>query len=162
MYKKRRSACLHAKRHPARTACLHLIPPTSFNRAPAPFNDRPALHYVYIVANVRRNFQVGSTDDLADFVARHNVTRFSKVTERPMGRRLVYVEFLRSEAEAAARKEQLERMGHTGKTRLIEKENPRWEDLADWEIPTLSEELRFKASHCDSAPSPRKPQRRRA
>jgi putative endonuclease len=144
MHKKSKAAYRHAgqhrRPHPVRSARPSLIPPTSFR-------DPHGLYYVYILANGRKVFHVGVTDDLADYVARHKVPRFSEVTAPPARCRLVYIEPFTSKSAAAAREEQLNRWSHARKAALIEKENRQWEDFSDWEIPTPFDELRSIVLH---------------
>src|SRR5438874_211721 len=89
------------------------------------------LYYVYSLASFRRVLYVGVTGNLETRLAYHrsgeNMTAF---TVRYWVTRLVYVEEFTDIVQAIAREKQLKGWRRSKKLRLIQGDNPDWEDLA--------------------------------
>lgn len=92
------------------------------------------LFFVYILAKRSRVIEIGITDDLAAPLTHHKAATFNEFIPKKPGYELVYVEPFHSSSDAAARETYLERLGRSRVLKLIQSENPRWEDLAEWEI----------------------------
>ncbi len=96
--------------------------------------DPAPLYYVYILANNSRALRTYSTDDLATQIHDHDDARFSSFIAKKEDFRLVYFEPFNSSSDAIARETELKSTGRATVCKLIQMENPRWEDLAEWEI----------------------------
>ncbi len=91
----------------------------------------PVRHYfVYILASHSRTLYVGVTNNLARRVYEHR-HGWSKFTVRYRIHRLVYFETRPHPMQAIVREKQIKRLSRVDKMRLIEKENPAWEDYAE-------------------------------
>ena len=88
-------------------------------------------YYVYIMASRSRVLYTGVTNDLARRVYEHKRSLISGFTSRYHITRLVYFEQFDNVRDAIAREKQLKGWVRSRKTRLIERKNPAWEDLAD-------------------------------
>ena len=86
--------------------------------------------YVYILASrYKGTFYVGVTSDLVSRVYQHKEQETEGFTARHNVHRLVWFEE-HSTAEAAIRREKrLKRWNRDWKIRMIEEENPKWDDL---------------------------------
>ena len=87
-------------------------------------------YYVYIMASRSRVLYTGVTNDLARRVYEHKRSRTPGFTSRYRITRLVYFEEFGDVRDAIAREKQLKGWVRTRKVRLIEQNNPTWEDLA--------------------------------
>jgi putative endonuclease len=88
-------------------------------------------HAVYILTNRSGTLYVGMTDDLAARLGEHRSReRPHAFSARYALDRLVYVEYFESGGEASARELQLKRWSRAKKVGLIERLNPRWQDLS--------------------------------
>ena len=87
-------------------------------------------YYVYILANKRNGtLYIGVTNDLIKRVFEHKeklVEGFSKKYDLSL---LVYFESTSDINSAIEREKQIKRWNRAWKLRLIEKDNPNWEDL---------------------------------
>jgi len=87
---------------------------------------------VYIMASgLYGTFYVGITSDLLARVVQHREGMFDSFTKRHGVKRLVYFEMIDRMDAAIAREKQLKRYARDWKRNLIERENPRWDDLAE-------------------------------
>lgn len=89
------------------------------------------MYYVYILAS-RRNgtIYIGITNDMGKRLAHHRAGRGSKFVGEYKVFRLVYIETYDRPDEAIAREKQLKHWNRDWKIRLIEQENPEWQDLS--------------------------------
>jgi len=90
---------------------------------------------VYIMASQRNGtLYTGVTSDILQRVWQHkHGTSSSSFTSQHGVKLLVYYEEHGTMLEAIAREKQIKRWNREWKLRLIEKENPQWQDLAtDW------------------------------
>lgn len=88
--------------------------------------------YVYILANHRRGtLYSGVTSDLARRLHEHRHAVFQGFTSRYSVARLVWYVHGDDIASAIALEKKIKNRGRQWKIELIEKDNPRWEDLAD-------------------------------
>jgi putative endonuclease len=88
------------------------------------------LYWVYILAS-RQNgaIYIGITNDLGRRIHQHRTGRGSEHAERYRIWRLVYSESYGDVREAIAREKQLKGWRRQWKIDLIERDNPRWDDL---------------------------------
>jgi putative endonuclease len=87
--------------------------------------------YVYILAS-RRNgtIYIGSTTDLPKRIYEHREGLVAGFTREYGVKRLVYVETYDDISDAIVRERRMKEWRRDWKVRLIENENPFWEDLA--------------------------------
>jgi putative endonuclease len=87
---------------------------------------------VYILTNRWRTvLYVGMTSNIEQRVFQHKTKFFKKAfTGRYNVDRLVYMETYRSVWDAIAREKELKRWRREWKENLINKDNPKWEDLS--------------------------------
>jgi putative endonuclease len=89
------------------------------------------MFFVYMLASRRHGtIYIGITNDLAKRLALHRAGRGSKFVAEHQVFRLVYVETYERPDEAIAREKQLKRWNRDWKIRLIEQDNPEWQDLS--------------------------------
>jgi putative endonuclease len=107
--------------------------------------------YVYIMANPSRTTYIGVTSDLEGRVWDHKTHAYpTSFTAKYDITRLVYVEEHANLDDAIGREKALKGKSRAKKTRLIETENPRWNDLAwDWfdEADIQADRARHVAEH---------------
>ena len=85
---------------------------------------------VYILASKRNGtLYTGVTSDLIKRVWQHKNDMVAGFTEKYSIHDLVYFELHESMASAIAREKQIKKWNRSWKRNLIEKGNPRWEDL---------------------------------
>ena len=90
-------------------------------------------YYVYILASRSRNLYTGVTNNLERRIAQHRSGLIPGFTKRYRIFRLVHYELFGDIRMAIAREKEIKKWRHQKKVRLIERENPRWEDLsAEW------------------------------
>ncbi len=90
-------------------------------------------YYVYILASKSRTLYIGVTNDLDVRMRQHRSGAFGGFTADYKIHRLGYYEIFTWIQAAIAREKQLKRWRREKKVRLIERENPTWEDLsAKW------------------------------
>jgi putative endonuclease len=87
-------------------------------------------YYVYILASKKNGtLYVGVTSYLVKRVLEHKSDFVEGFTKKYQVHDLVYFEVTESVKSAIAREKQLKKWHRDWKIRLIEKENPEWEDL---------------------------------
>ena len=88
-------------------------------------------YYVYIMAN-RTNavLYAGVTNDLKRRVCEHKQKLIEGFTKKYNVVKLVYYEAFNTIEDAIKREKQIKRWRREWKIKLIEKRNPRWEDLS--------------------------------
>ncbi|TWB96191.1 putative endonuclease [Bradyrhizobium macuxiense] len=90
-----------------------------------------AVYYVYILASRRHGtLYIGVTNDLRNRLTLHRAGRGSQFVKKYGVTRLVYVEVYASPQEAIAREKALKEWRRDWKIRLIEQDNPEWNDLS--------------------------------
>ncbi len=89
--------------------------------------------YVYILSNVSRILYIGFTNNIQARVWQHRRKQADSFTRDYNITMLVYFEEFGRADDAIAREKQLKNWRREKKIWLIEKENPKWLDLAhDW------------------------------
>ena len=89
-------------------------------------------YYVYILASkIRGTLYIGMTNDLQRRVYEHKTGGAKGFTKKYKIQTLVYYEIFEDYQEAFAREKSIKAWKREWKINLIEKENPRWEDLYD-------------------------------
>jgi putative endonuclease len=86
--------------------------------------------FEYIMAS-RKNgvLYIGMTSNIIKRVHEHKNSIFKGFTTKYRVSKLVYFEFFSSPYDAIIREKRLKKWNRSWKGRLIEKENPNWEDL---------------------------------
>jgi putative endonuclease len=88
--------------------------------------------WVYIMTNRKDGvLYVGVTSELPQRIYQHRAGTFGGFTQRYRLHRLVYVEPHATMPLAIAREKRLKTWNRAWKVRLINKENPNWDDLYD-------------------------------
>jgi putative endonuclease len=91
---------------------------------------RPRHFYVYILASkIGGTLYIGVTNDLIRRVAEHRLKLVESFTEKYDVARLVYYEQFDDAENAIKREKRLKKWNRSWKIRLIEENNPNWEDL---------------------------------
>jgi putative endonuclease len=91
---------------------------------------RPRHFYVYILASkIGGTLYIGVTSDLIRRVAEHRLKLAGSFTEKYDVARLVYYEQFDDSENAIKREKRLKKWNRAWKIRLIEENNPNWEDL---------------------------------
>ncbi len=89
-------------------------------------------YYVYIMTNkANMVLYTGVTNDLKRRVYDHKEKLFDGFTKKYNVVKLVYYEVFKTIESAIKREKQIKRWRREWKTKLIEKVNPKWEDLGD-------------------------------
>ena len=87
--------------------------------------------YVYILASIQRVLYIGVTAHLGRRLAEHRSNLYpNSFTSQYRVYRLVYVEEYADVRQAITREKQLKGWRRAKKVRLIESQNPNWDDLA--------------------------------
>ena len=87
-------------------------------------------YYVYIVSSQKNGtLYVGVTNNLAKRVYEHKKNLISGFTEKYKVHNLVYFEKYNDIDEAILREKRIKRWKRNWKIKLIEKNNPEWEDI---------------------------------
>jgi putative endonuclease len=87
-------------------------------------------YYVYILASkIGGTLYIGVTNDLIRRVAEHGLKLIESFTEKYDVARLVYFEQFDDPENAIKREKRLKKWNRAWKIRLIEQQNPNWEDL---------------------------------
>ena len=87
-------------------------------------------YYVYIlVSKIGGTLYIGVTNDFIRRVAEHKSKLIESFTEKYDVARLVYFEQFDDPENAIKREKRLKKWNRAWKVRLIEKENPNWDDL---------------------------------
>ncbi|OKO70935.1 GIY-YIG nuclease family protein [Bradyrhizobium sp. NAS96.2] len=90
-----------------------------------------AVYYVYILASRRHGtLYIGVTNDLRNRLTLHRSGHGSPFVKKYDVTRLVYVEVYATPQEAIAREKALKEWRRDWKIRLIEQDNPEWNDLS--------------------------------
>jgi putative endonuclease len=98
---------------------------------------REKRYYVYILASKSRVLYIGVTGFLLQRVLQHKAGDDGGFTTRYHVNRLVYLETFQYVDNAIARETELKKWRREKKVRLIEANNPTWEDLAaEWGKPS--------------------------
>jgi putative endonuclease len=86
--------------------------------------------YVYILASrIDGTLYIGVTSDLIRRVAKHKSKLIESFTEKYDVARLVYLEQFDDPENAIRREKRLKKWNRAWKIRLIEEQNPNWDDL---------------------------------
>lgn len=89
------------------------------------------MYHTYIMANKSRMSYIGVTNNLLRRVNEHQISYNPHAwTSKYKCFKLVYYECFDKISDAIAREKQLKRWRRDKKVWLIERENPRWEDLS--------------------------------
>ena len=87
-------------------------------------------YYVYILASKRNGtLYTGMTSDLIKRVWQHKNSLIDGFTKKYQIQNLVYFEAHKSAEEAIKREKQIKKWNRSWKLRLIEEQNPNWDDL---------------------------------
>ena len=87
-------------------------------------------YYVYILANKRNGtLYIGVTSDLVKRIYEHKQKLVDGFTKKYGVDMLVYYELTENIDSAIQREKQLKKWNRDWKLSLIEKDNPKWEDL---------------------------------
>ena len=90
-------------------------------------------YFVYVLTNRSGTLYIGMTNDLYRRMYEHKNKLIPGFTSKYNNERLVYYEETDNVNFAIEREKQLKRWRRDKKVWLIERENPRWKDLAeDW------------------------------
>jgi putative endonuclease len=89
------------------------------------------LYCTYILASKKDGvLYIGVTNDLETRISQHKNKEFEGFTKRYFVHKLVYYETTNDINSAIAREKCLKRWKRDWKIKLIEEENPKWEDLS--------------------------------
>ena len=88
-------------------------------------------YFVYILSSLGGTLYVGLTDNLWRRVAEHKAGSFDGFTRKYKVNRLMYFETFSNPTIAADREQQIKKWRREKKVKLIEKNNPAWDDLAE-------------------------------
>jgi len=96
------------------------------------------MHYVYIITNTPKGIlYIGTTRNLEYRISQHKAKQEKGFTQKYNCTRLVFYEEYEFATDAALREKQMKKWKRDWKIKLIEQQNPNWDDLStDW-----SEEL---------------------
>lgn len=90
-------------------------------------------YFVYVMASTSRSIYIGITENLERRVWEHKTGAHDGHSKRYRQTHLVYIETFQWVTDAIAREKQLKTWNRQKKVRLIERENPSWQDLSnDW------------------------------
>ncbi|MDO8592297.1 MAG: GIY-YIG nuclease family protein [bacterium] len=90
------------------------------------------ISYIYIMASGKNGtLYIGVTSNLQDRVNKHKQGLFGGFTKKYNIIDLVYYEIFGDIQEAFTREKQLKKWKRNWKIKLIEKDNPGWNDLSD-------------------------------
>ena len=104
-------------------------------------------YHVYILASKSRVLYIGVTGFLMPRVLQHKSGETAGFTQKYHVDRLVYFEVFQYVNNAIVRETELKKWRRERKVKLIETDNPTWEDLAaDWGRPTVMDKSRFLRS----------------
>ena len=94
-----------------------------------------STYFVYILTSEARELYIGVTNDLNRRLAEHRLGLDPEsYSSRHRTMRLVYFEMTTDIVSAIRREKRLKRLNRLRKLRLIEKMNPEWRDLANFEV----------------------------
>jgi len=111
------------------------------------------LYYVYILGSYSGTLYIGVTGNLHRRIRQHKQHAIEGFTAKYKVERLLHFEVFHEVLNAIAREKQLKLWTRAKKIALLEKRNPKWEDLSrDW-FAESDEELRGKfhepPQHCE-------------
>jgi len=87
-------------------------------------------YYVYILASMQNGtLYIGVTNNLTRRIYEHKNDFIESFTGKYKLQKLVYYEQIENIESAITREKQLKKWNRQWKLRLIEKQNPEWEDL---------------------------------
>ena len=87
-------------------------------------------YYVYMLASRRHGtLYIGVTNNLSRRIEQHRSGAVASFTQKYQVRRLVYFEVHDDPGAANMRERQLKKWNRDWKIRLIEEQNPEWQDL---------------------------------
>ncbi|PNQ72510.1 excinuclease ABC subunit C [Hanstruepera neustonica] len=90
------------------------------------------MSYVYFLANKNNTvIYVGVTSDLLKRIYQHKTKAYKGFASKYNCDKLVYYETFTDINQAIAREKQIKAGNRTRKMRLIEADNPQWNDLSD-------------------------------
>jgi putative endonuclease len=92
---------------------------------------REHRYYVYIVCSNTGTLYIGMTNDIYRRMQEHKSGEFEGFASKYGCHRLVYYECYDQVLRAISREKQLKGWRREKKVALIEKDNPRWQDLAE-------------------------------
>ena len=118
---------------------------------PLPLRMRDGFYYkfwVYILSSRSGTLYVGITGYLNRRITQHKIDTIEGFTKKYQCHRLVYYESYQDVLVAIAREKQLKRWRREKKIALIEKLNPRWQDLAE----SWGREMRFRGQSLAKIP----------
>jgi putative endonuclease len=88
------------------------------------------IGYVYILASATAGtLYIGVTSDLIKRISQHRNEIYPGFTQKHKAHKLVYYEEFGSIEKAIEREKKLKKWKRVWKIQLIEKSNPKWEDL---------------------------------
>jgi len=94
------------------------------------------MHWVYILTNKSNStLYVGVTRNLKRRISQHRLGDGSEFVRKYNLKRLVYAECCDSAIAAVEREKQIKRWRREKKDALIEKSNPRWQELPLGSLP---------------------------
>jgi putative endonuclease len=104
-------------------------------------------YYVYILGSYSGTLYIGVTGNLRRRIWQHKQHMIEGFTAEYDVTRLLYFEVYNEVTNAIGREKQLKEWVRRKKIALIEKNNPRWEDLGrEWYKPEV-QQLRVKITH---------------
>lgn len=112
---------------------------------------KDGFHYkfwVYILSSRSGTLYVGLTGFLGRRIHQHKYDTIDGFTRKYQCHRLVYYESYQDVLVAIAREKQLKRWRRDKKILLIEKMNPRWQDLAE----NWGREMRLRGQSLEKTP----------
>jgi len=115
------------------------------------FRMRDGFHYkfwVYILSSRSGTLYVGITGFFSRRIHQHKYDSIEGFTKKYQCHRLVYYESHQDVQVAIAREKQIKRWSREKKITLIERVNPRWEDLAE----NWGREMRFRGQSLVETP----------
>ncbi|HJT54070.1 MAG TPA: GIY-YIG nuclease family protein [Candidatus Angelobacter sp.] len=118
---------------------------------PRHLHMRDGVYYkfwVYILSSRSGTLYVGITGYLNRRITQHKIDTIEGFTKKYQCHRLVYYERYQDVRAAIAREKQLKRWRREKKIFLIEKLNPRWQDLAE----NWNREMRFRGQSLGKTP----------
>lgn len=104
--------------------------------------------WVYILSSRSGTLYVGITGYFEDRIHQHKYDSIEGFTKKYQCHRLVYYESYQDVQVAISREKQVKRWRREKKIALIEKMNPRWQDLAE----NWGRETRFRGQHLGRTP----------
>ena len=103
--------------------------------------QRERRYYVYILGSYSGTLYIGVTGNLRRRIWQHKEHAIEGFTAKHDVTRLLYFETYHEVLNAIAREKQLKGWARAKKVALIEKDNPRWEDLGRKWYSTTDQDL---------------------